>query len=186
MPTTAMKLTAGILLATGLSACASNVRTTALVPEATAQSLVAEDSPIYRNISIGRVDGGAETQTLGLTQVSASEMREALQNAMLLASMLGGQDADLTVDATLEKLEQPQLAVNLEVISTVFYRVRSLQTGAIVYQERITTPFTTEFTESLIRSERQRLANEGSIKENIRTFLEKLNGASKAEPYKFI
>ncbi|MEL6317765.1 MAG: hypothetical protein AAFR16_09040 [Pseudomonadota bacterium] len=186
MVQTIFRFAAALLLTGALGACASNVRTTALVPEATAQSLAPEDSPLHRNISIGRVDGGAETKTLGLTQVSASELQEALQNAMLLASMLGGTDSALTVDATLEKLEQPQLAVNLEVISTIFYRVRSIRTGAIVYQERIVTPHTTQFTESIIRSERQRLANEGAIKENIRVFLEKLNAAAKAEPYKFL
>lgn len=180
-----LRAAAAVLMIGALAACASNVRTTALVPEVTAQSRASDESPLRNNVSLGAVDGGEQTG-IGLTKVSSGELREALQNAMLLAEVLGGDDAGLTVDATLESIEQPQLAVNLEVTTTIFYRVRSIRTGAIVWQKRISAPFTTNFTESLVRSERQRLANEGSIKENIRLFLEELNNAARAEPYRFL
>lgn len=186
MLNTMKRLVVGAAMIGALAACSSNVRTTALVAEATPTSLVQSDSPIHQNISIGQVTGGQETASIGLTKVSNSEFRKALQDSMLLANALGGKDANLTVDAQLEKLDQPQLAVNLEVTSIIFYRVRSVNTGAIVFQERITTPFKTKFTESLVRSERQRLANEGSIKANIQSFLEKLNTSAKAEPYRFL
>ncbi len=173
-----------MLIAAGLAACASNVRTTALVPEATPQSLAEEDGPLFNNVSVGRVDGGAQDALIG--GVSSDDLRDALTNSLSLSSMLGQSDATLTVDATLETLDQPQLALNLEVTSTIFYRVISTRTGAIVFQDRVVSTAVTEVTESLVRSERQRLANEASVKQNIRTFLERLNAAAKAEPYKFI
>lgn len=186
MITNVLRASFAALLLTALSACASNVRTTALVPATSAQTLAAPDSPIRDNISLGRVDGGEETALVGLPKISNAELREALQNAMLLSNILGGVDAPLTMDATLESLDQPQLAVNLEVTSIIFYRVRSIRTGAIVWQERVEATTTTPFTDSIVRSERQRLANEASIKENIETFLEKLNAAAGSEPYRFL
>ena len=181
----AAPLAAGALLL-GVAGCGNAARTTALVAPVSSATLLPADSPLIKSVSVGSVTGGDRGNQFWQSEISSDSFRQALETSLDLTQMLGPNDAPLVVDATLERIESPQLNVNLTVTTTVYYRVRSTRSGAIVWQERIVTPHTAQFTESFVRSERLRLAAEGSAKSNIATFLERFTSAANANPYQFV
>lgn len=169
-----------------VAACGNPARTTAIVAPVTGDTLLAPDSPLRRSVSVGQVTGGDRGNEVWQSEISSDTFREALETSMNLTGMLGDTSAPMVVDVTLEQVDSPQLDINLEVITTIYYRVRSTRNNAIVWQERVVAPFTAEFTESFVRSERLRLAAEGSARTNIAMFLKNFITASKANPYDFV
>lgn len=168
-----------------LSACASATRPTAIVAPATASALVQKESPVYQSMGVGRIEGGSETTLISNSKVSNASFREALTTSLRLNGLLADVGAeDFTVDATIESVEQPLLQINFTTTATVFYRVLS-ESGAILHQERVTTTSEAKFTDSIVRSERIRIATEGAMRENIAQFLDAFVETVKANPYPY-
>lgn len=67
----------------------------------------------------------------------------------------------------LEKLDQPLFGVSFTVTSTVHYTVTERATGKAVLDKSLITPYTAEFGDALLGTERLRLANEGAIRQSI-------------------
>jgi len=65
------------------------------------------------------------------------------------------------------------MGLNMSVTSTVRYELEN-QDGDVVDEETITARHTTRLGEHLYGVERLRLANEGSIRDNIQQYLEHL------------
>lgn len=172
----------------GVAACTSDARGTAAVAPVTENTVLPFDSPLRKAVTVGAVrgeEGGGETG-LVIASISNEDFREALTTSLDLNEILGdGASAPLSLDATVEKVDQPQIAINLTVSMTVFYRLTEKSTGRIVWEERITRPVETRFTESFVRAERQRIANEAAARGNIERFLERLVKASKDDPDPF-
>ncbi|MEM1420245.1 MAG: hypothetical protein AAGF51_06435 [Pseudomonadota bacterium] len=172
----------------GAAACTSGARGTAAVAPVSESTILPFDSPLRKAVTVGSVvgeEGGGETG-LVISSISNEDFREALTTSLDLNQILGeGDTAPMSLDATIEKVDQPQLAINLTDNMTVFYRLIEKSTGRIVWEERVFKGDTTRFTESLIRSERQRIANENGARANIERFLERLVKASKDDPDQF-
>lgn len=176
----------GLLAA--LAACASQARSTALVAPLTTQTIVTESNPLFRRVVLGTVAGGKKTTLISASQVSNANFREAL-NTSLDLTLLKGADATRTdnfvLDAVIEQIEQPSLQINVTVTATIRYMLRR-PGGPTLFEQRLVTPFTAQFTDTFIRQERFRLASEGAVKANIREFLNQLIAASNADPYRFL
>lgn len=166
-----------------LAGCGGGARSTALVAPLSTATLVTEANPLFRAVAVGVVDGGQETTLLSGSQVSNANLVEALETSLDLTLLLapGGEQTAYVLDATLEDLDQPVLQLTLTVTATMLYRLRK-PSGELLFQERITTPFTSKFSDSFIRSERFRLANEGAVKANITEFLNRLVAYSERNP----
>jgi hypothetical protein len=82
-------------------------------------------------------------------------------------------------------LQQPMMGIDMTVTSRVRYRLTRLSDNAIVFEREITAPFTAAFSSSFYGVERLKLANEGSIRENISQFLAALIAAEAENPAAF-
>lgn len=175
-------------LGSALSGCASEARSTAMVAPVTDKTLVSAGNPLRNAVILGGVRGGEQTNPLWTSEVSGLNFRRALDTSLRLATLRAPTDAmgpgRYLLEATLEEVDQPQIAINFEVTVTALYQLRS-QGGALLYNERVTSPYTAKFTDSLVRAERLRLANEGAVKLNISTFLERLVADSEKDPYRY-
>ena len=75
----------------------------------------------------------------------------------------------MTVSASLIDLKQPLAGFDLSVISQVRYTVTRAE--RVLFDETVAATGTASMGQSLLATERLRMANEASIRENIKTFL---------------
>lgn len=170
--------TAGLLLA----GCVAGARSTAMVAPVTDKTLVSASHPLHEALVVNAVTGGSETNPIWKSKVSSSNFRGALETSLNLTTMLAHDAGRFTVDADLVELDQPTLAINFDVKTTVRYTIRSRTDNSVVWRETIVTNYEAVFTDSFVRSERLRLANEGSVKTNIGQFIERLVQVSRQRP----
>ena len=168
-----------------LAGCVSGARSTALTAPATAKSLARNDEYIYHAVGVGSVGGGKDSDVVAGSQISSANFRKALENSLDLSGLLASGEPKIVVDAAIEQVDQEVFDINLDVATTVFYRARRVSNGAIVYEKRITTNYEARFSESFVRSERFRLANEGSGRANIGAFVEAFVAAYRSNPTRF-
>ena len=68
-----------LVLALGLSACASGAKPGAMLAPNTAQTTISANSNLREAVGIGQVSGGRETNPLWVSDVSSSDLAEALR-----------------------------------------------------------------------------------------------------------
>lgn len=184
-----------LMVATSLCAaallvgCANAPRTTALVAPLTAQTLVTESNPLFRAVAVGQITGGRETGLVGDSQVSNAAFAQALSTSLNLALLRADPVRDAPryrLDAQIVSLEQPQLQIAITATATIAYRLRRVSDDAVVFEETISTQFTAELRDTLIRAERFRLAAEGAVQENVAQFMNRLVAFSQRAPYELI
>jgi hypothetical protein len=165
-PTATVAALAAAMLVSG---CASGARpegmTVQRAPDAPAQVSGA-------TFDVGAVAGGEETNPLWTSEVSQDAFRTALVSS-LRNQGLYDPASGLEISAVLEEVDQPLLGFDVTVTATVTYRVTDAS-GAVVFDERIVRPYTANFSDAFLGVERLKLANEGAIKTNIETFIERL------------
>jgi len=130
-------------------------------------------------VGVGAVEGGEKTDPLLMSQIDNPTFKKALVVSLRKAGLLSG-DAHpkYVVAVELIALKQPIFGTDMKVTSVIRYRLRDAATGALVLDEEIFAPYTAKFTDSLIGTQRLRLANEGAARRSIATLIEKLNAAS--------
>jgi hypothetical protein len=72
------------------------------------------------------------------------------------------------------EVKQPLIGLDTTVTTTVRYVVVDTMSNQAVFDQVITTPYTAKLTDQFIGFERLRLANEGSVRENITKFIDML------------
>lgn len=162
---------AAALLLTG---CATASQSGAMVPAVSEQSIVTPQSKLFESVSLGEVGGGKETNPLWTSQVSSENFAEALEQTFAAHAMLSSDEGDYRLDAELVKLKQPFAGTSMSVTSDVKYTLTNIDTGAVVFDEVISEKYTAAFSDSFVAVKRLQLANEGSIKSNLSTLMEKL------------
>lgn len=182
-----LRAAAALALVAGVAACASAARPTAIVAPATKTTLIDTNSPLYQSMTVGEVNGGEETTITTLSsQVSNASFREALTTSLRLNGFLSDEpEDDFIVDATIVSVEQPTLQLNFTTTATVSYLVRSRKTNQALYEQTVTSSSEAKFTDSIVRSERIRLATQGAMRENIAQFLSAFSADAKANPYPY-
>ncbi|MCA3415429.1 MAG: hypothetical protein INF84_12595 [Roseomonas sp.] len=174
-----------LVLALGLSACASGAKPGAMLAPNTAQTTISANSNLREAVGIGQVSGGRETNPLWVSDVSSSDLAEALRLSLSVRTMLAIRDERFRLEANMINLQQPMMGLDMTVTSKVRYRLTRLSDNTIVFEREITAPFTAAFSSSLVGVERLKLANEGSIRENISQFLAALIAAEAENPAAF-
>lgn len=162
-----MRLIFILLCAAALNACATASKPGAMAPTVTEKTIIADASALRENVSVGEIGGGKETNPLWTSQVSSEDFSETLRQAFSAHAMLATEKGAYRLDAELQKLKQPLAGFNMTVTSDVKYTLTNVDTGEVVIDEVISTPYTAKTSDAFMGVERLRLANEGSIRENI-------------------
>lgn len=165
---------AALAAASLLTACAStDAQPGAMAPTATAPAAGPSD-PGYQAVTVGAVTGGrGEVSFWTGPDVSSTEFKTALQTGLQSQGLFTAETPKYEVQAAV-RLDKPMMGFTLTTSSTVNYTVRSVGDGRVVLQESITAPGSATTGDAFIGSERLRIANERSLKENIGRFVARL------------
>ncbi len=124
-------------------------------------------------VEVSEVKGGKETNPLWTSQVDGPGFRKALQDSLAIAGYLAPSAgaAKYKVSAELVSLDQPLFGFTMDVKSEVKYQF----TGAGAPRNyAVTATGTATPSDAFVGVERLRLANERSIMENIKDFINRL------------
>lgn len=169
-----MKKFAFALIMMSISACATGANPGAMRVSVSEERLISETSPIHQAIRIGQVGGGKQTNPLWASKVSSEDFAEALRQSFSAHALLAVDGGQYRLDAELLKLKQPFIGASMKVTSRVAYTLTDVSSGEIVLAETVDAPYTAKMSDAFIGVERLRLANEGSIKNNISSIIELL------------
>jgi uncharacterized lipoprotein YajG len=129
-------------------------------------------------MAVAVVYGGKATSPLWTSQVDDQNFKGALEQS-LTAVGYRSQDptsAKYTIKATLQELDQPLIEITFDVKSTILYTVTEKYDTKLF---PITAIGSATMSDSFIGFERLRIANEKSIKENLRQFIQKISDSYK-------
>jgi len=164
-----------IIVAVFASACASpaEVKNMTVAPVSLS---TASGSPFSHNLRIANVSGGKDTNPMWTSQVSGTAYELALQNSLEANNLIqkSNPDPKFEVHARLSKLDQPFFGLDMTVTSKVGYEVIETKTRKSWFDKEILASYTAKFRDAPIGLVRLRLANEGSIRENIKKFINEL------------
>ncbi len=162
-------------LCAALAGCVSGADPTAMVPESV--RLARKSS---RSVSVA-VTGGQKTNPLWTSQVSNEDFATALQTSIekygLFSSVIRGGGGHYLLDVRLVRLQQPMLGFNMTVQAEVEWRLKD-GSGRVVWTETTNRPYTATVGDAFVGATRLKLANEGAIRENIKTGLERMSTVS--------
>jgi hypothetical protein len=139
------------------------------------QDLPSRTNPALKGqMSVGSVTGGKETNPMWTSQVDAQTFKGALDKSVAMAGYKAGDAsaAKYRVDAHLNELSQPMFGLTFDVVSTVLYTVTF---DGKPKQFPVTATGTATGSDAFVGVERLRIANERSIKENLKQFLQKIS-----------
>jgi hypothetical protein len=124
-------------------------------------------------VSVRSVTGGKETNPLWTSEVDNTGFKNAItQSVAVVGYAAPSNKAKYLVDAELQKLDKPIIGLTFDVTSTVNYRVEG---EGFQRNIPITATGTASFSDAWAGAERLRIANEKSMKENIKLFLLELS-----------
>lgn len=158
-----------LLMAAGLGACAT--------PQAMMVNAGAVANPVakYRGaLAVRNVSGGAMMNILTMPGVSDEPFKAALESSLAQVGYLASSGAPrFYVDAEIQNLQQPMVAIDVDVTATVTYKVTPVGGGASASYP-VTAKGNAAFGDSLIGADRLRVANERAMQANIKAFLQQL------------
>ena len=161
----------------GMAACASPSRPEAMTLYAT-PGLVASSGDLgYRSVTSVIVSGGSETNPLWTAQVSNEDLRTALEGSLAAAGYMGSDGRPMVVTANMIALNQPMAGFDMSVTSRIQYSVTS--DGRVVFNDTVAATGTASMGEAFAGVERLRLANEKSIRENIKQFITRFRATAR-------
>ncbi len=161
-----VRLVALLMLMAGLSACATQQ----------AMTVAAGDlaSPVakYRHaMAVGAVTGGQVMNVLTVPGVSSEAFKAALESSLAATGYLAQGTPKYVIDVDIHDLKQPLIGLDMDVTSSVTYKVTG---GGTDKPYDIQATATAAFSDSPIGADRVRVANERAMKGNIRKFLQAL------------
>lgn len=173
---TSASVFAGILVL-HLSGCATPASVEGMSVDRGDVVSASADFPLKNTLSVGEVSGGEETNPIWTSEVGNEEFRSALESSLRRGQLLStAEQASLyRLNATLIELQQPLVGFDIRVNSSVRYELLSMGRGDRLWQETINAGYTATVNDAFMGVERLRLANEGSIRENIKKLIERLH-----------
>lgn len=147
----------------------------------TGQTL-AEASPLKTSLKVGGVTGGSQTSPLWKSEVSNEDFAEALRQTLSARTMLATENARFALWAELVELDQPFAGFDMEVKSTVKYKLTSADGAKTLFETTVKSAFTAKFSSEFLGVKRLQLANEGAIRESIGQLMQELIAASEKDP----
>jgi hypothetical protein len=153
-----------IVLATGLTGCATGAKSDAMVVEKVA---IAHQSS--SNVTVA-VSGGKSTSSMGASQISDTEFAQALSDSISKSGLFkeviasGGR---YKLNAFIGKVDQPMMGFSMTVKMEVSYTLVDTQSGKTVWTKNVASEHTAKTSEAFAGVKRLQLANEGAAKANI-------------------
>jgi hypothetical protein len=159
-----------------LSACATPARPGHMVPESALFPSYNPDSALRNAIAISKAGGGEKTNPLLVSKVGDKELHETLRLSLKQCGFLSTSDvaAPFRLEVFLIELKQPHGGLTIIVTSVIRYKLTRSCDNQVVYDDIITAPYQATVGDAFYGPHRLKLANEGSIRANIATFLENL------------
>lgn len=158
-----------------LVGCASEASVQGMTVSALESPTFVVPKDLERGISIRSVTGGEETNPMWTSEVGNEAFRDALAFSLRNNSLLATESAGrFVLDANLIDVEQPLIGFDTKVTSTVQYRLEHVDKVDEPYEDLVVESYTAKMSESWYGVERLRLANEGSIRNNINTFIRRV------------
>ena len=160
-------LVAPLLLALG--GCATQQAMTV------APSAVGAPIPRLKNtFEVRSVTGGQAMNVLTIPGVPNEPFKAALESSLAANGYLASEGAPpkFYIDAEIQDLDQPLIGIDLEVKSSVLYKVSG--GGGPTKSYPIKATGSAGISDSLIAADRMRIANERAMQQNIKLFLQAL------------
>jgi len=169
-----------LLSALFLAGCATGAKPMNMASLDNSVASIASTAPGYESITVATVSGGGETNPLWTSEVSPTDFKTALEHSLTRRGYYTSDSAaPLRLNAHLQNLRQPLFGMSYTVTSTVRYELEN-QAGETVDEQVITASYTAQLADHLYGVERLRLANEGSIRENITQYMQHMRGRVEA------
>ncbi len=166
-----------------LNSCATAAQPGGMVPQSTAFRSESFDATLRRAITITKVGGGEKTNPLLGSKVGDDEMREALHLSLEQYDLYASSEASasFSLEAFLIELKQPVSGYTMVVSSVVRYKLIRNSDNRALYDDIVTASYRATLKDSSIGINRLKLANEGSIRANITSFLDRLRSVEAAK-----
>lgn len=165
-----LKLAVVLTVLASLYGCATGANSGAMVVNSYEKPALV-NAELKEKLSVRYVGGGKETNPMLASQVDTLAFKDALSNSLRIAGYEATNSGLYFVDAEIQALSQPMFGMTFDVTSTVRYTVEGNGKRKIF---PVTAVGSASPSDSLLGVERMRLANEKSIKENIKKFLQEL------------
>jgi|GEM_PF-3554199 len=147
-----------------------------ITPKINARVIRLPTSEKFQNaISLAK-KGKEGIHPLYLTEVTNGELLLALEDSLINNGYLSqATEGRYLLNAKIiDQIKLPSLGINFTYESTIKYNLIDKTNGSIVYENKITTSGKSEFSDTIVGAERMRIANENSVKNNIKTFMRAL------------
>ena len=155
---------AAIVVAAGLTGCATGAKPDAMVVE---KVEIAHHSS--SNVTVA-VSGGKSTSGTGASQISDGDFAQALSDSITKSGLFkevapsGGR---YKLNAFIGNVDQPVMGFSMTVKMEVSYTLVDTQSGKTVWSKNVASEHTAKPSEAFAGVKRLRLANEGAAKANI-------------------
>lgn len=162
---------AAVAVLFNLGGCATSATSQAMTVKP--GSTAAVNPKLKGAVKVMDVTGGKETNPLWTSQVDNESFKKALLDSLAISGYLASDanQAKYAVSADLVGLQQPLMGFTFDVKSDVNYKV-SGPSGARAYPVKATG--TASVSDAFAGVERLRIANERSVLENIKEFINQL------------
>jgi len=164
------------VIAASLTACAEGARPNNMALITGQAPQVSPADPGYKAFRVAHVDGGGKTNPLWESSVSSEDFQKALETSLLSAGLLADDPAAAKneITANLQDLNRPLAGLDMTVTSKVHYSAKSAADQKVIFDDVIAASGTGKFSDALLGVQRLQLANEASMRENIKAFIERL------------
>ena len=156
--------------------CASSARYTMMIPDGETLKPVPDNFFLKNEIFLTEVTGGEETNSMWTSEVDNEGFRKAIEESLRYQQLLapGNSNGKYRLRVNLEEVDQPSFGLNFTVTSTANYLLQGNKSKNTIFDKKITSSHTATFGDAAYGPNRLKLANEGSIKENIKNFISML------------
>ena len=173
------RASAGLALAlaiASLAACAEGARPESMALTTTPGAEASKADPGYKAYRVAHVDGGSKTNPLWISTVSSEDFQKALESSLRAIGFLADDPATAKAEITanLQDLQRPLIGLDMSVTSKIRYSAKSTADQKIVFDDVVAATGTATVGDALLGVQRMQLANEASIKANIKAFIERL------------
>ena len=132
------------------------------------------DPALKKQIEIWSAPGGEKTNPLWTSEISTEAFCQAVRTSLIIQGLFS-ENGRYQLQIIMRKTGQPLFGANLTVTTCVNYILTDRSDDTVVFNETISAPYTATVGDAFLAVQRLRLANEGSGKENIKGFLERLS-----------
>ncbi len=175
MTSRSLKVLLAAIALLALGACAQYVPLSAKLPDLSGIDLARGPAPAYRGaITVGQVSVGTDTGTPWRSSVSPAEVQDSLARTLAAAGLAATGNGRFRLDTVLLTLQRPYAGFAMTVTAAIAYRLTDGATGAVVYNNTLTTLGTATLDDAITNEARLRIADERAIRASLRRLVEEL------------